>query len=165
MKATSRAEPDAIVIGAGFGGLGAALGLAERGRRVLLLEALGYPGGCASTFSRGGVRFEAGATLFSGLGEGGLFRRWIDTHALEVEVEWLDPVLEFRSPTLSIDVTADRERLVDELCALPGAPARELPFGMGHQPALFSTTGTGAGTGPTQGSRAWSTAFRDGGDF
>ena len=126
MKATSRAEPDAIVIGAGFGGLGAALGLAERGRRVLLLEALGYPGGCASTFSRGGVRFEAGATLFSGLGEGGLFRRWIDTHALEVEVEWLDPVLEFRSPTLSIDVTADRERLVGELCALPGAPAREL---------------------------------------
>ena len=32
------ADYDAIVIGAGFGGLGAALRLAERGARVLVLE-------------------------------------------------------------------------------------------------------------------------------
>ncbi|HND32895.1 MAG TPA: FAD-dependent oxidoreductase, partial [Myxococcota bacterium] len=36
---------DVIVIGAGFGGLAAALSLAERGARVTLLEALTYPGG------------------------------------------------------------------------------------------------------------------------
>ena len=58
---------DAIVIGAGFGGLGAALTLAESGLKVGLLEALNYPGGCASTFKRRGYAFESGATLFSGV--------------------------------------------------------------------------------------------------
>jgi phytoene dehydrogenase-like protein len=59
---------DVLVIGAGFGVLGAALSLAEQGARVCLCESLGYPGGCASTFQRGGFRFDAGATLLSGLG-------------------------------------------------------------------------------------------------
>ena len=36
---------DALVIGAGFGGLGAALTLASAGARVGLVEALTYPGG------------------------------------------------------------------------------------------------------------------------
>ena len=50
---------DALVIGAGFGGLGAALRLAEGGARVALCETLKYPGGCASTFERGGHRYGA----------------------------------------------------------------------------------------------------------
>jgi phytoene dehydrogenase-like protein len=66
---------DVIVIGAGFGGLGTALSLAERGARVCLLEALRYPGGCASTFTKNvrdaqghvhACRFDAGATVVSG---------------------------------------------------------------------------------------------------
>ena len=46
---------------------GAALALAKRGARVCLCESLRYPGGCASTFSKDGARFDAGATLVSGL--------------------------------------------------------------------------------------------------
>ena len=57
---------DAIVVGAGFGGLGTALSLAERGAKVRLFERLTYPGGCACTFDHDGDRFEGGATLFSG---------------------------------------------------------------------------------------------------
>jgi phytoene dehydrogenase-like protein len=51
---------DVLVIGAGFGGLGTALTLGQGGAKVLVCEALRYPGGCASTFSRGGFRFDAG---------------------------------------------------------------------------------------------------------
>ena len=63
-------EYDVAVIGAGFGGLGAALKLSEAGLRVGLVEALNSPGGCASTFKRRGYAFESGATLFSGFAEG-----------------------------------------------------------------------------------------------
>ena len=50
---------DVAVIGAGFGGLGAALSAAERGACVAICEALNYPGGCASTFTRDANQFEA----------------------------------------------------------------------------------------------------------
>lgn len=122
---------DAIVVGSGFGGLGAALSLAERGARVVLCEALNYPGGCASTFSRDGYRFEAGATLFSGFAEGQLFQRWITTHGLEVPLDWLEPVVELRAPlgadaegTLAID--RHPGGLERALAALPGAPVEDL---------------------------------------
>ena len=51
-------EVDAVVVGAGFGGIGAALRLAEGGARVLLAERTTYPGGCACTFEFEGDRFE-----------------------------------------------------------------------------------------------------------
>ena len=57
-------QADVVVIGAGFGGLSAALHFAEAGRDVVLFEALNYPGGCASTFERFGQRYESGATMF-----------------------------------------------------------------------------------------------------
>ena len=50
---------DAIIIGSGFGGLGAALTLAQAGLDVLVLETLNYPGGCAGTFVRDGAHFDA----------------------------------------------------------------------------------------------------------
>lgn len=49
---------DAIVIGAGLGGLGAGLELARGGARVLLLEQHNLPGGCATSFVRGRFEFE-----------------------------------------------------------------------------------------------------------
>lgn len=117
---------DAIVIGAGFGGLAAALRLVESGARVCLLEALNYPGGCASTFRRAGHRFESGATLFSGFGEGQLFRKIIDRHALDVTVDFLDPVVTLRTPEGSLAIPPDRDALIERLSALPGAPAKQI---------------------------------------
>ncbi|MFP2929067.1 phytoene desaturase family protein [Pyxidicoccus sp. 3LG] len=114
---------DAVVVGAGFGGLATALELTRRGARVALCETLNYPGGCASTFRREGHAFEAGATLFSGFEPHQLFGRWIREHALPVTVDWLDPVVELRTPQLRLPVHRDRERFIASLCALPGAPA------------------------------------------
>lgn len=117
---------DVVVVGAGFGGLGTALRLTEGGARVLLLEALAYPGGCASTFRRAGHEFEAGATLFSGFGRGQLFDTWIRRHQLDVELDWLDPVVEFRSAHGTLEVPSRRDEFVRRLCALPDAPVERL---------------------------------------
>ena len=119
-------DVDVAVIGAGFGGLAAALEASQRGARVALFEALRYPGGCASTFTRGGVQFEAGATLFSGLGEGQLFDRWRRELGMDVHFDILDAPLELRTPSMSLVVPSDRESLISSLCAMPGAPAGKL---------------------------------------
>lgn len=50
---------DAVIIGAGNGGLVAALRLAKCHKKVLLLESLGVPGGMATSFIRGRFEFEA----------------------------------------------------------------------------------------------------------
>ena len=114
---------DVAVIGAGFGGLATALTLVDRGADVTLFERLTYPGGCASTFSRQGYRFESGATLISGLGDGQLFRRWIDDYELDVEAELLDPVVELRTPTFELSIPGHRDGLVEQLCDFEAAPA------------------------------------------
>ena len=119
------AQCDVAVVGAGFGGLSATLALAEAGLDVTLFEALNYPGGCASTFTRGGARYESGATLFSGFGRGQLMRQWIDRWNLDVRFETIDPPIELRSPLGTLPVHRDREALVDAVVALE--PASEAP--------------------------------------
>ncbi|WP_437725229.1 phytoene desaturase family protein [Sorangium sp. So ce861] len=133
------AGADVLVVGAGFGGLGAALSLAERGAKVVLCEALRYPGGCASTFERGGYRFEAGATLFSGLAPEQLFGRWIARHGLDVAVDWIDPLVELRTPSLRLPIGRDREALVSALAELPGAPAAGVRAFFAYQARIADT--------------------------
>jgi phytoene dehydrogenase-like protein len=130
---------DAVVIGAGFGGLGAALSLAERGARVAIVESLAYPGGCASTFRRSGYRFESGATLFSGLAKGQLFGDWIARHRLDVTIDWLDPLVELRTPDLHLEVGRDRDAFVERLAALPGAPAPQIKAFFAYQRRVADT--------------------------
>ncbi len=59
---------DAIVIGAGNGGLTAATTLQRGGCRTLLLEKHNIPGGCATSFVRGNYEFEVALHQLSGLG-------------------------------------------------------------------------------------------------
>jgi phytoene desaturase len=53
-----------IVIGAGIGGLTAAIHLARRGLHVTVLEKNSHPGGRCDRFTREGHRFDTGPTLF-----------------------------------------------------------------------------------------------------
>ena len=113
---------DAIVIGTGFGGLGAALTLAKAGAEVLVLESLNYPGGCAGTFSRSGRRFDAGATVAAGFGKGQLFRQWMDELGLKVDPVALVSAVELRAEGLALTIPSDRSAFAAQLAQLPGAP-------------------------------------------
>lgn len=55
----------AVVIGAGFGGLAAAIRLRMRGYDVTVLEALDQPGGRARVFRQDGFTFDAGPTVIT----------------------------------------------------------------------------------------------------
>ncbi len=110
-----RSACDVAVVGAGFGGLAAALRLAELGLNVVCLEALAYPGGCASTFTRRGAQFESGATLFSGFGEGELFAEWVRRHRMDVQFQRIDPPVELRGPGFQMPIDADRARFVSRM--------------------------------------------------
>ncbi len=55
----------AVVIGAGLGGLAAAVRLRARGYEVTVLEALDQPGGRARVFRRDGFSFDAGPTVIT----------------------------------------------------------------------------------------------------
>jgi phytoene dehydrogenase-like protein len=126
---TLQTHADAVVIGTGFGGLGAALTLAEAGLDVLVCETLNYPGGCASTFEKHGARFDAGATLLTGMHEHQWMRRSLARAGVSIPddaIEMLAHPVELRSPGLTLPITNDRQSLLDALCALPDAPTDAL---------------------------------------
>ncbi|NTU93869.1 MAG: FAD-dependent oxidoreductase [Chlorobiaceae bacterium] len=60
---------DAIIIGAGIGGLTTAALLQERGFSTIVFEKNLFPGGSCSAFRRGGYTFDAGASVFYGFCE------------------------------------------------------------------------------------------------
>lgn len=91
---------DAIVIGAGLGGLAAAMRLGAKGYRVTVIDRLDVPGGRGSSITQGGHRFDLGPTIVTvpqGLRElwaacGRDFDKDVDLRALEAfyEIRWDD---------------------------------------------------------------------------
>ncbi|WP_156497573.1 NAD(P)/FAD-dependent oxidoreductase, partial [Oleiphilus sp. HI0043] len=59
---------DAVVIGAGNGGLTAAATLQKNGCNTLLVERHNVPGGCGTSFVRGDFEFEVALHQLSGVG-------------------------------------------------------------------------------------------------
>lgn len=112
MPASSSTPPRIVVIGAGVGGLTLAALLARDGYRVTVLEAQTYPGGCASTFSHQGYRFESGATLAGGFQANG-------PHAIAAEaldIKWpihrTNPAWVVHLPDRSVALSAGYEDIV-----------------------------------------------------
>lgn len=64
-QTTSSEKPHAVVIGAGFGGLAAAIRLGARGYRVTIVDKLEQAGGRASVFCQDGFTFDAGPTIIT----------------------------------------------------------------------------------------------------
>ncbi len=91
---------DAIVIGAGLGGLSAAMRLGAKGYRVTVIDRLDLPGGRGSSITQGGHRFDLGPTIVTvpqGLRDlwaacGRDFDRDVDLLALEAfyQIRWQD---------------------------------------------------------------------------
>ncbi len=82
---------DALVIGAGLGGLSAALKLANDGAKVLLLEKHNLPGGFATSFVRGRFEFEVSLHELSDIGspeKKGAVRRYFEDE-LKMNIDFL----------------------------------------------------------------------------
>jgi phytoene desaturase len=116
----------AVVVGAGVGGLAAAIELAHAGHRVTVLEQMPFAGGKCAEVRRGPFRWDAGPSLLT---MPHVFRRlFADTGApLESELELLrvEPVTRYRfADGSSVELSADLPRAFDALEAWsPGAGA------------------------------------------
>lgn len=132
-------DRDVIVVGAGFGGLAAALLLADRGADVLLLEAHTTVGGCAGAFDRfrrrtddprsfDRFRFDAGATTLSGLADGHPLRLLFDRFDDPPPIRKVDPGMIVHTPDgRRLPRHADRSRWIETLSAFFDDP-RIIPF-------------------------------------
>lgn len=109
---------DAVVIGAGLGGLSAAAYLAKAGKSVLVLEHHSVPGGYAHEFRRGKFRFEVALHAMDGVQEGGWVYPVLSELGVldEVEFHRLDPFYTAKFPEHEVTVTADPEAYKAELC-------------------------------------------------
>ncbi len=90
---------DIIVIGAGCGGLSAALCAAKEGKKVLVIERGSKVGGLATSFTRGRFTFDTslnhlcGFSKTSGVGD---LRRILDDFNITEKIEWVDIPEAFR---------------------------------------------------------------------
>ncbi len=83
---------DAVVIGAGNGGLVAAIRLLQGGAKVLLVEKHNLPGGFATSFRRGRFEFEASLHELNDFGtaeDPGDVRDLFDSLGVTDKIEWL----------------------------------------------------------------------------
>jgi phytoene desaturase len=131
--ALRRTRPHVAVIGAGPGGLAAAMMLAGRGARVTLFERDNAVGGRTRTLTApGGYRFDLGPTFF-------LYPRILSEifaecgYDLETEVEMkrLDPLyrLLFEDGGIQVDATHDLAQMQAEISKLDPADAAGIaPF-------------------------------------
>ncbi|KAA6182411.1 phytoene desaturase [Thiohalocapsa marina] len=122
------AEPHVVVIGAGMGGLAAALRLAARGLRVTLLERGGHPGGKMRQVTIGTARIDSGPTVVT--------MRPVLEELFATAGTSLDAHLRLRpaeilarhawSASEQLDLYADIERSVDAIGRFSGAAQARL---------------------------------------
>lgn len=114
---------DAIVIGAGNGGLACAATLAEKGKKVILFEKHNIPGGCGTSFRRGRFEFEVALHQLSSMGtpeKPGPLRELFQRYGIENQIEWIEIKELFRvnfPDGTGISIPADRKNCEAFLCS------------------------------------------------
>ncbi len=112
-----------VVVGAGLGGLAAAIRLAAAGREVTVLEREDYPGGRAGKLSLDGYEFDTGPTVLT---MPSLLEDLVGTVGEDL-ADWLpmtrlDPAYRAHFPDGStLDVIADTARMAGEVARVCGA--------------------------------------------
>ena len=140
-----------VVIGAGLGGLAAALRLQAQGHEVVVLEQKPAPGGRASRRRDGGYTWDTGPSL--------LTMPWVleETFAAagldlarEVDLVRLDPMYRIRwaGDERHFDFVDDPTRLAEEVRRFSPADARRVPEFLDALEPIYRHAIVGAGTRP-----------------
>jgi phytoene desaturase len=106
-----------VVIGAGVGGLTAAIRLATAGHDVVVHEQSTVPGGKLAAYERDGFRFDTGPSLLT-------LPQAFDGLDLELPLQRLDPVVRHVFPGGTVlDSTSDHSTFVERIGTVLGAAA------------------------------------------
>lgn len=112
---------DAIVIGAGNGGLATAATFAKKGKKVIVFEKHNVPGGCGTSFRRGRFEFEVALHQLSAMGskeKPGELRLLFRELGIEDKIEWIEinSLYKINLPgNKGVSLPADRVEVVKHL--------------------------------------------------
>ena len=103
---------DAIIVGAGLGGLSCAVSLAKNGLKVLVLEKHTKVGGFATKFARQAGKdikyaFDYSLHMCEALREGGILRNILEDLGVfqDLEIKYLDSLVSVKFPDFELDIT------------------------------------------------------------
>ncbi|NET47886.1 MAG: FAD-dependent oxidoreductase [Merismopedia sp. SIO2A8] len=128
-------DADVIVIGSGIGGLVAGALLARYGKRVIVCESHGIPGGAAHSFSRKGFHFDSGPSFYCGLGNIGTganrpslnpLRQVLDVLEQPLETIPYDPLGHYYFPDATLPIYGNAEQYREAIATITPQGAKEL---------------------------------------
>jgi phytoene dehydrogenase-like protein len=121
------------IVGSGIGGSAAAALLTHKGHDTLLLEKEPYLGGCSSTFTHGGYRYNTGATTFAGYEEGHRVKELFDTLGRTPRLIETDPTLVVLQNDREIFRYRDIDRFLPEVDGIFPHPKNEAFWLLVHE--------------------------------
>ncbi|WP_129718168.1 1-hydroxycarotenoid 3,4-desaturase CrtD [Pedobacter sp. SYP-B3415] len=136
------AKAEAIVIGAGIGGLASAIRLSLKGYQVTVFEAASAAGGKLAEISDNGFRFDAGPSLFTMpqyIDE--LFRLAGKDPVAYFRYQKLDEVCRyFYEDGLKLTAWADRDKLIAEFSTRTGTSASDIARFLDKSAKIYNIT-------------------------
>lgn len=114
-KSRLRPEYDAVIVGAGIGGLICSAFLARAGRSVLVVEQHSIPGGYCTSFKRKGFIFDSAVHHIGGCGRWSVVGRCFRELDIDLNFSRLDPMDNLIFPSGSIEIPADIETYKENL--------------------------------------------------